>query len=79
MVRRFTAASFVIYLFHLPVICGLVLAGQYVPIPPLAKALAVMALTLAISYGAWLVIERSKTLALMFDGGMRPTPVARAR
>ncbi len=75
VVQRFTAASFVIYLFHLPVICGLVFAGQYVPLPPLVKALAVMGLTVAISYGAWLVIERSKALALMFDGGMRPAPV----
>lgn len=75
-VQRFTAASFVIYLFHLPLICGLVFAGQYVPIPPLVKALTVMGLTLAISYGAWLVIERSRLLALLFDGGMRPTPVA---
>lgn len=74
VVQRFTAASFVIYLFHLPVICGLVFAGQYVPVPPLFKALAVMGLTLAISYGAWLVIERSKTLATMFDGGLRPAP-----
>ena len=78
VVQRFTAASFVIYLFHLPVICGLVFAGQYVALPPLVKALAVMGLTVAISYGAWLVIERSRALALMFDGGMRPTPTAAA-
>jgi glucans biosynthesis protein C len=76
VVQRFTAASFVIYLFHLPVICGLVFAGQYVPLPPLVKAVAVMVLTLLLSYAAWLVIERSKALALMFDGGMRPAPVA---
>ncbi|ARU16369.1 hypothetical protein A9D14_09425 [Croceicoccus marinus] len=78
-VQRFTAASFVIYLFHLPLICALVFAGQYVALPPLVKALAVMGLTLAISYGAWLLIERSKLLALLFDGGMRPAPVASAR
>lgn len=79
VVQRFTAASFVIYLFHLPLICGLVFAGQYVPIPPLVKALGVMGLTVAISYAAWLVIERSRALALMFDGGMRPAPVASTR
>ncbi|GGD67897.1 acyltransferase family protein [Croceicoccus mobilis] len=77
VVQRFTSASFVIYLFHLPLICGLVFAGQYVALPPLVKAIAVMGLTLAISYGAWIVIERSRLLALLFDGGMRPAMLAR--
>ena len=45
----------------------------------LVKGLSVMGRTLAISDGAWLLIERSKLLALLFDGGMRPAPVASAR
>lgn len=73
-VQRVTNASFVIYLFHLPIICVLVVAGQYVPIPTIIKAMLVMVLAMALSYGAWTVIERHRTLALLFDGGMRPAP-----
>jgi glucans biosynthesis protein C len=71
LVRELVAASFVIYLFHLPLVCGLVWLGQDVPVPPLVKALGVMLLTLGLSWGAWRIIRRSDWLLLAFDGSTR--------
>ncbi|MET0137031.1 MAG: hypothetical protein ABW192_01460, partial [Sphingobium sp.] len=42
--------------------------GQYVAIPVEAKAAAVMVLGLALSYGVWLVVERSPLLSFLFNG-----------
>lgn len=67
-IQRLVAASFVIYLFHMPIVIALVELGTYVPVPVVPKAFAVMALTLLLSYGAWLVIERSRLLLFLFDG-----------
>ncbi len=68
LVTRFVDAAFVIYLFHLPIVALLVWLGQSVALAPAAKGLAVMALTLALSWGAWLVILRVPVLAVLFNG-----------
>jgi len=68
LVQRFVAASFVIYLFHLPILAILVVVGQPLAIPPLAKAIAVTLLTLGLSYAAWLAISRSRVLSFLFSG-----------
>ncbi|MGE4430096.1 MAG: acyltransferase family protein [Sphingobium sp.] len=68
LVDRMVEASFTIYLFHMPVIIGLVLAGKYVALPVDAKVLLVLLLSLAISWGAWEVIRRSRLLLFLFDG-----------
>jgi len=73
-IQAFVRASFVIYLVHLPIVAGLVLLGQHVAMPVVAKALLVMLLTLALSCGAWLVIVRFPTLRLLFDGIRPPVP-----
>ena len=72
LVSSFTDASFVIYLFHMPIIVALVWLGQDVPVPTLVKALAVMTLSLALSYGAWKFIAASPRLAVSFNGVFRP-------
>lgn len=71
LVREMVAASFVIYLFHLPLICGLVWLGQGVPVPTPVKALAVMAFSFGLSWLAWRVIVRSDVLLTLFDGSSR--------
>jgi glucan biosynthesis protein C len=68
IVRKLTDASFVIYLFHLPAIVVLVWLAQPLALPPLVKAVAIMALALALSYGAWAGIRRVRGMALLFEG-----------
>lgn len=68
LVRRFVAASFVIYLVHLPIILGLILLGQHVVMAAALKAVAIMILSLLLSYGVWLVVERVPLLAFLFNG-----------
>jgi len=71
-IQELVSASFVIYLFHLPVIILLVNLFQYVAMPVAAKASLVMALTLVISYAAWLAISRSSWLGFLFNGTPPP-------
>ena len=68
-----TRASYVIYLFHLPVICVLVWLAQDVAVPTLLKATAVAVLTTILSFLAWLLITRVPLLELLFDGTTRPS------
>ncbi|MFC4256559.1 acyltransferase family protein [Altererythrobacter xixiisoli] len=68
LVSRFVDAAFVIYLFHMPIITILVWLGQDVPVPTAVKGIGVMAITLALSWGAWLVIARVRLLAWLFNG-----------
>jgi len=68
LVRKLTDASFVIYLFHLPLIALLVWLAQPLPVAPLVKALAVMALSLGLSYAIWLAIGRVRSMSLLFEG-----------
>jgi glucan biosynthesis protein C len=72
LVRRFTEASFVIYLFHLPLITLFVWLAQSIPVAPLLKALAIMILSLGISYGIWVMIGRVRTMTLLFEGIVLP-------
>ncbi|MBB4858532.1 glucan biosynthesis protein C [Novosphingobium chloroacetimidivorans] len=68
LVRRLTDASFVIYLFHLPLIALFVWLAQPLPVPPLAKAMAIMALSFGASYAIWLGIGRMRAMSLLFEG-----------
>ncbi|MET0364607.1 MAG: acyltransferase family protein [Sphingobium sp.] len=68
LVQRFVAASFVIYLVHLPIVLLLILLGQGMAMPVVVKALSIMVLTLALSYAIWLVVERSALLSFLFNG-----------
>ena len=68
LVRRLTQASFVIYLFHLPLIALFVWLAQPLPVPPFVKAVAVAGLSLALSYAAWLLIKRLRGMSLLFKG-----------
>jgi glucan biosynthesis protein C len=78
LVRRLTDASFVIYLFHLPIIVVLVWLAQSLEVPPIVKALGIMALSLGLSYAAWAVIRRVRGMALLFEGIRLPRSVAPA-
>jgi glucan biosynthesis protein C len=68
LVRQITDASFVIYLFHMPIIIWLVWLAQGLAIPVGFKALGIMALSLALSWLAWMVIVRSPALSWRFNG-----------
>lgn len=68
LVRKLTDASFVIYLFHLPLITLFVWLAQPLPVPPLLKALAIMALSFVLSYAIWLVIGRIRSMSLLYEG-----------
>lgn len=72
LVQNLVAASFVIYLFHMPIIVVLVELGQNVPLPVVAKVIAVMLLSLLLSYGAWHAISRSSVLSFLFNGDKLP-------
>lgn len=67
-VKAIVASSFVIYLVHLPIIAGLVVLGQHIAMPVVLKGTIIMVLTAAMSWGAWLVVRRSPTLRLLYDG-----------
>lgn len=71
-VQEMVRASFVIYLFHLPIIAGLVLVGKGLALPLGLKAGLIMALTLALSYGIWCLVRRSPLLLFLFDGTLAP-------
>jgi glucan biosynthesis protein C len=73
-VRRLTDASFVIYLFHLPLIALFVWLAQPLAVPPLVKALAIMALSLGLSYAIWAAIGRIRSMSLLFEGLVLPRP-----
>jgi len=77
-VRSVTEAAFVIYLCHMPIVIWLAWLGQDVAVPTWAKVAAVNLLTLALSWGAWLLIRRSGTLSLAFNGVRTPLPLHRA-
>jgi glucan biosynthesis protein C len=70
-----TSASYVIYLFHLPVICVLVWLAQDLPMPTFLKAFAVAVLTTILSFLAWRLITRIPLLTFLFDGTTRPSPL----
>jgi len=67
-VRQITDASFVIYLFHMPIIISLVWLAQGLPLPVEVKAAGIMALSFVLSWWAWTIISRSPTLSLRFNG-----------
>jgi glucans biosynthesis protein C len=68
LVQRLVAASFTIYLVHMPIVVTLVWLGQSVSMPVALKAAAIMLLTLVLSYGFWMIVERSALLTFLFDG-----------
>lgn len=77
LIRKFTEASFVIYLFHLPIITIAVWLAQDVAVPASIKGLAIMLLSLGLSYAAWLLTTRSGILSFLFNGTTRPAPLHR--
>lgn len=68
IVNRLVDASFVIYLFHLPVLAWLVVLFYPLALPVELKAVIVMALTLLLSYAVWEIVSRSVLLRLLYDG-----------
>jgi glucan biosynthesis protein C len=74
-VKALVDASFVIYLFHLPILAALVVfAGPHLAIPLGIKAPLFMALTFALSWGCWLIVKRSPLLRFLYDGVRLSTP-----
>jgi len=68
LVGKLVSASFVMYLVHMPIIVVLVALAARMPGAVADKALAVMLLTFALSYGAWLAVARSRLLSFAFNG-----------
>ena len=78
IVRKFTEASYVLYLFHMPIICVLVWLAQDLTVPVALKGLAIMLLSLGLSYAGWLLVERSRLLSFLFNGMTVTSPLKRA-
>jgi glucan biosynthesis protein C len=68
IVGRLVAGSFVIYLFHLPILIGLYDLANGAGLHPGVGFTLILGLTFALSWGAWLVIERTPALNLLFNG-----------
>ena len=71
-IRKLTDASFVIYLFHLPLIALFVWLAQPLAVAPLIKALAIMGLSFGLSYAAWVAIGCLRAASLLFEGIVSP-------
>ena len=78
-IKKLVDASFVIYLFHLPILCWLVVAFIGVLIPVLLKAAVVLILTFLLSLGAWEIVSRVPVLRLLYDGISTPKSEDRYR
>lgn len=68
LVAHLVDASFVIYLFHMPIITGLVVLMQPLPMPVILKAMMVLILTAGLSWVAWMAVVRVPLLRLLYDG-----------
>jgi len=78
LARKVTDAAFVIYLFHMPIIVWLAFLAQDLAVPVALKVGGTMALTLALSWAAWLLIRRSSRWSLRFNGAHAPARLSRA-
>jgi len=70
--QKLTSASFVIYLFHLPLIVVFVWLGQGLAVPLAIKMLGITVLTGMLSYAIWLGIQRVRSMTLLFEGIVAP-------
>lgn len=68
VIDRLVRGSFVIYLFHLPVIVWLVLIVDRLDIPAALGFVLVAGLTLAITLAIAALVERSPLLSLLYSG-----------
>lgn len=68
MVDRLVAGSFVIYLFHLPILIGLYVVAKGLGLPPAIGFPLILGLTFALSWGVWRLVERTPALNLLFNG-----------
>lgn len=73
LIGGLVAASFVIYLVHMPIIIILVALGAKLPLSIAVKALSVMILSLTLSYGVWRIVVRSALLSFAFNGDRLPS------
>lgn len=78
IVKRLVAGSFVIYLFHLPILVGLYVLAKAAGLGPAVGFTAILALTFALSWGVWLIVERVPGLNLLFNG-MAPVRVRKQK
>ncbi|MGD9811094.1 MAG: acyltransferase family protein [Sphingobium sp.] len=67
-VRQLVDGSFVVYLFHLPILCGLVVLFIPLAVPVWLKAVLVLILTSLLSWLAWEIVSRVPLLRLAYDG-----------
>ncbi|MDO6414675.1 acyltransferase family protein [Sphingomonas sp. BIUV-7] len=81
-VQRLVAGSFVIYLFHLPILIGLYDLAKRADLAPAIGFPVILLLTFGLSWAVWRVVERSPALNLLFNGiapsGAQPTQTGKA-
>ncbi|QJU58192.1 acyltransferase family protein [Sphingomonas sp. AP4-R1] len=75
-IDRLVAGSFVLYLFHMPVLIGLFTLAKPVAISPAIDFSLILIATMAICWALCLAIERSAILSFLFTGTF---PAARRR
>jgi len=79
VVRRLVAGSFVIYLFHLPILVGLYDLAKQVNLPAAVGFPLILAGTMGLSWAVWLGVERSRALNLLFNGILPSGPALKKR
>ncbi|WP_253718064.1 acyltransferase family protein [Sphingomonas sp. AP4-R1] len=68
IVQNLVAGSFVIYLFHMPILIGLYDVVKRIGLQPGIGFAVILALTFALSWGMWLLVRRTPALNLLFNG-----------
>jgi len=68
IVARLVAGSFVIYLFHLPILIGLYVVAKGLGVPAVVGFPVILGLTFVASWGVWRLVERTPALNLLFNG-----------
>jgi glucan biosynthesis protein C len=78
-VRRLVDGSFVIYLFHLPILIGLYDLAKLWSLPPAIGFPSILASTMGLSWFVWRLVERSTALNFLFNGIVPDARVAGSR
>ncbi|PZU09636.1 acyltransferase family protein [Sphingomonas sp.] len=79
IVERLVAGSFVIYLFHLPILIAIYDVVKRAGLAPGIGFTVNLALTFAFSWGVWRLVERTPALNLLFNGIAPAAPAPRRR
>lgn len=70
VIDKLVSASFVVYLFHMPVVIALGLMALFLSWPPMVECVLITGVTLLSTYALSLTVERQQVLNFVFNGVM---------